>query len=366
MTHSAAVIRKFWGVTPRGESSEIMRLAGEAGISLCVSSYGGIITLLEVPTRDRQRVNVVLGMDHLRDYTGNAYLTANPYFGAIVGRCANRIRGARFTLNQLEHRLTVNEPPNHLHGGSCGFDKVVWSVRVPDSSLPCVELSYTSPAGEEGYPGELNAMVRYSLLPPADLRIDYETRAGAVDTIANLTNHSYFNLNGAGCGDILDHELQISADSYLPLGPDYVPTGEIRALDGTDLDFRQPTRIGARLPSRDPQLQLMNGYTHHYVLNACTDSLMRAARVSSARHDLTMEVWTTEPGLQIYTASFLTGSLRGSNGVPFTADSALCLETQQFPDAINQPGFPSVVLPAGATRRSTTIYRFRQRSTLPV
>jgi len=358
VTRTAEVTRNFWGVTPRGERVEIVRLVSGAGLSLSVSSYGGIITALQVPTRGGELVNVVLGMDRLSDYTDSTYLAANPYFGAITGRCANRIRGARFTLNNVEHRLTANEPPNHLHGGACGFDKVTWNVRTPDSPTPCVELSYTSADGEEGYPGELFATVRYGLVPPGDLRIDYEIRAGALDTIANLTNHSYFNLNGAGSGDILDHELQIFADSYLPLGPDFLPTGEIRALDGTDLDFRRAIRIGARLPSKDPQLQLMNGYTHNYVLNNGSNELTRAACVSSARHGLSMEVWTTEPGLQIYTASFLTGSLRGSNGVPFTADSALCLEAQQFPDAVNQPHFPSVVLPAGAVRRSTTIYRF--------
>ena len=350
--------RRSWGVTPEGEPVDLFTLTSDDGLRASICTYGGIVTELMVPMRDGNRLNVVLGMADLAGYTNSTYLAENPYFGAIIGRCTNRIRNARFTLNGAGHQLSTNEPPNHLHGGFRGFDKLVWQARADESPVPCIELAHTSADGDQGYPGELHARARYSLPGSGELRIDYETRAGEVDTIANLTNHSYFNLNGAGSGDIFDHELQIFADHYLPLDAQFLPTGEIRSLEGTDLDFRHPIRIGARLPSPDPQLKLMNGYTHNYVLNGTANGPMLAARAMSPRSGITMEVSTTEPGLQIYTASFLNGALRSPEGTPYLADTALCLEAQGFPDAINQAHFPSVILGAGEVRRSTTIYRF--------
>ena len=302
-------------------------------------SYGGAITSLKTPDRDGRFGDIVLGFETLEEYVHNPR-----YFGALIGRHANRIARGRFSLNGIEYQLPCNNGANHLHGGFRGFDKRVWTVREDDNAL---HLTYFSKDGEEGYPGNVTAFVDYTLLDN-ELRIDYRATTDR-DTIVNLTNHSYFNLRGEGT--ILDHELTLHADHFTPVSEDLIPTGEIKRVAGTPMDFRNGKAIGS-------ELQAAGGYDHNFVLNDWDGSLRSAARLYEPATGRVLEILTTEPGIQFYSGNFLDGSFTGKNGFVLTRYTGLCLEPQHFPDAPNHPNFPSTVLRPGEEYKHTSIYRF--------
>ena len=331
---------------PAGGPVETIALAG-AGLALDVNTYGAIITSLRVPDRNGTPGDVVLGHD---DPAG--YRASSPYFGAVVGRYANRIARGRFSLGGREYRLAVNNGNHALHGGMRGFDKVTWR---PEPVSGGVRLRYTSPAGEEGYPGTLDAAVTYAITAPATLRIDYEATTDA-PTPVNLTQHTYFNLGGGP--DILDHELVIHAARYTPVDATLIPTGELAPVAGTPFDFRTPHRIGERIASRDPQLLIAGGYDHNFVLDRAHEGLVPAARVRDPDSGRTLVVETTEPGVQFYSGNFLDGSITGKGGRVYGHRSGFCLETQHFPDSPNQPAFPSTILEPGHILRSSTTWTF--------
>jgi aldose 1-epimerase len=359
-----------FGKTKEGAAVDLYTLTNHQGMVARIMTYGATLTGLLLPDGNGKAVNVVLGYDSLEPY-----LAGTPYFGATIGRVGNRIASGRFVLDGKTYTLATNDNGrHHLHGGNKGFDKVVWRAEeVKSSSGPAVRFVYRSADGEEGYPGNLDVSVLYTLTDSNELRIDYTARTDK-RTPVNLTNHSYFNLAGDGSGDILGHVLTIPADHITAVGPDLIPTGELKPVKGTPWDFNTPTPIGARLkevPGGPPV-----GYDHNYVLNdeaaggrpaaapgseKLTPLLKVAARVSEPKSGRTMEVRTTEPGMQLYTGNFLDGTLRNRNGVPYKQYSAFCLETQHFPDSVNHPKFPSTILEPGREIRSTTVYRFGHR-----
>ncbi len=343
-------MKQDFGKTPDGTAVSIYTLKNGKGMEARITNYGGIVVSLLVPDRNGKAGDVVLGYDNLEGYIRN-----NPYFGAIVGRYGNRIAKGRFTLDGHEYKLAVNNGPNSLHGGLRGFDKVVWDVRRAEGNL--LELHYLSKDGEEGYPGNLDVTVTYTLTPENELKIDY---AATTDkpTVVNLTNHSYFNLAGQGNGNILDEVLMINADRFLPVDAGLIPTGELRSVAGTALDFRKPTVIGARINSDEEQMKLGGGYDHCFVLNRNGAGLSLAARLSDPKSGRVMEVLTTEPAIQFYTGNFLDGTITGKDGKVYPKRSALCLETEHYPDSPNQPAFPSVVVRPGGKYATTTVYRF--------
>ncbi len=332
---------------------DIYTLTNKNGLSAKITNYGGIVIALNVPDKSGQLGDVVLGYDTLEDY-----LKASPFFGALVGRYGNRIANGKFTLNGIEYTLAQNNGPNSLHGGLKGFDKVIWDPKPIDSpDGPALELTYLSQDGEEGYPGNLLVKVIYTLTHNNELKIDYMATTDQ-DTVVNLTHHAYFNLAGAGNGDILGHELMIPADRFTPVDETLIPTGELRPVADTPFDFTRPTPVGQRIDQNDEQLKFGGGYDHNYVLNNSDGSLALAARVSEPTSGRVMEVWTTEPGIQFYSGNFLDGSNIGKGGKPYQRRSGFCLETQHFPDSPNHPNFPSTVLKAGQTYQSTTIHKF--------
>ncbi len=332
---------------------QLYTLRNSKGVEASITNYGAILVSLKVPDRNGNLADVVLGFDSLDGYLGE-----HPYFGAVIGRYGNRIAGGRFVLDGVEYKLARNNGENHLHGGVRGFDKAVWSVKKPRADGDAgVELTYLSEDGEEGYPGSLTATVRYTLTGDNELRLDYEATASK-PTVVNLTNHSYFNLAGAGNGDILAHRVRINADNFTPVDQGLIPTGELRPVTGTPFDFRQPHAIGERIGGKDQQLVFGKGYDHNFVLNGSAGSLRSAARVTEPGSGRVVEVLTTEPGVQFYTGNFLDGTIRGKGGAAYGHRYGFCLETQHFPDSPNQPQFPSVVLRPGAKYQSTTVYKF--------
>jgi aldose 1-epimerase len=339
-----------FGKTPEGEQVDLYTITNANGASVAISTYGGVIVSLKMPDRAGKMGDVVLGFDKFEDY-----LKAGPYFGAIIGRYANRIAHATFTLDGIEYKLAKNNGDNSLHGGTRGFDKRLWIAK--EAPLQGLELHYTSGDGEEGYPGSLSATVTYGLSDNNELQIDYLATTDK-ETVLNLTNHSYFNLAGQGEGDILQHQVMISADRFTPVDKDMIPTGELRRVAGTPFDFRQTHAIGDRIDAADEQLMLAKGYDHNFVLNNAGASLDLVARITDPKSGRAMDVLTTEPGLQFYTANFLNGSLKGKGGKVYGRRSAFCMETQHFPDSPNRPDFPSTVLESGVPFKSTTIYRF--------
>jgi aldose 1-epimerase len=346
-----ATSRPF-GKTKTGEAVELYTLANARGMEATIMTYGGILVSLRAPDRNGKLEDVVLGFDTLDSYLADP---PPPYFGALIGRYGNRIAKARFTLDGVEYKLAQNNGPNHLHGGIRGFDKVVWKARTPAPRT--LELTYLSKDGEEGYPGNLTTTVTYTVTDNNELKLDYSATTDK-DTVLNLTNHSYFNLAGRGESDILGHKLMIDADRFLPTDAGQIPTGEMRSVEGTPFDFRQPRVIGERIDAADEQLKLGGGYDHCYVLNARGAVPTLAARVSEPKSGRVMEVLTTQPGVQIYTGNKLDGRFQGKGGKPYPRRSGLCLETQHFPDSPHQPKFPPVVLKPGASFQSTTVYRF--------
>jgi aldose 1-epimerase len=321
------------------------------GLSATIIAYGATLISVRTPDRDGNIDEITVGMEDPEDYR-----QGHPFLGSVVGRCANRLANARFTLNGKEYQLESVGGPHHLHGGRHGFDKVDWNVlEEPSGNRQSLKLGYTSADGEEGYPGKLDVEVTYSLSDDDTLTIDYRATSDQ-DTIVNLTNHVYFNLSGAPT--ILDHELQLFASHFTPIDETLIPTGEIRPVEGTPMDFRQMTRIGERIEQDDDQLRYGRGYDHNWVLDHGGGKLGPAAVLYGPKSGRVVEVATTKPGIQFYSGNFLTGSVRGRGGSPIGYRSGLCLETQYFPNAINQPNFPSPILRAGETYHHITTYHF--------
>ena len=336
-----------------GTPVSLYTMTNSKGTVMKVMNYGGIIVSLEVAAKDGDPVDVVLGFDSLA-----AYERRNPFFGALVGRYGNRIAGGKFTLDGKEYDLVKNNNGNHLHGGTKGFDKVVWAIEEsPSDEGVALKLSYLSKDMEEGYPGNLDVQVLYTLTDDNTVRFDYKATTDK-KTIVNLTQHSYFNLNG-GKTDILSHELMLNADYFLPVDAGLIPTGELQPVANTPFDFRTPVRIGERINADHPQIKYGRGYDHTWVING--EGFKPTAVVYDSISGLEMTVHTTEPGVQFYTGNFLDGSLTGKNNVVYKMRSGFCLETQHFPDSPNKRKFPSVVLNPGDTYNSRTSYRFTVR-----
>jgi aldose 1-epimerase len=327
-------------------------LTNTHGIDVRAITYGGIITSIRTPDRDGTMGDIVLGFDSLDGYLGD-----HPYFGAIIGRYANRIARGRFTLDGLDYHLATNDGPNHLHGGIKGFDKRVWRAEVLPATAgqSSVVFTYTSADGEEGYPGTLRVEVTYTLNDRNELIVDYRARTDTA-THVNLAQHSYFNL--AGDGDVLGHELTIDADRYTPVDATSIPTGELAPVEGTPLDFRTSTAVGARIDRWHPQRPTGGGYDHNWVLNGSSGTLRHAAHVRDPKSGRTLDVATTEPGLQFYTANSLDGALKGKGGRAYGRRSGFCLETQHYPDTPNQPAFPTTVIRPGQKYWSRTVFAF--------
>jgi aldose 1-epimerase len=322
-------------------------------MEVCVISLGGIIQKLTAPDRDGKYDDVVLGFDSVDRYSAE-----HPYFGALIGRYGNRIAAGRFSLDGSDYVLACNNGKHHLHGGLRGFDRVEWNVQpVSSGQDDSLVLNYVSADGEEGYPGELSVTVIYTLTSDDELRIDYKSTTSKPTPI-NLTSHPYFNLAGHRDNSILDHELEIAATYFTPVDQDLVPTGILQPVDGTPMDFREATSIGERIDIANEQLQFAGGYDHNWVLDKVPGEPKIAARVKEPLSGRQMEVHTTEPGLQFYTGNSLDGSIHGKQGKPYVCRSGFCLETQHFPDAPNQPDFPSTILRPGEVYESTTVYQF--------
>ncbi|HXG64998.1 MAG TPA: aldose epimerase family protein [Blastocatellia bacterium] len=345
--------KQAFGKTPDGTPVELYTLTNARGAEAKIMTYGGIVVSLRVPDRNGKLDDVVLGYDTLDGYVKN-----NPYFGALIGRYGNRIARGKFTLDGRQYTLAQNNGENHLHGGVKGFDKVVWNAsEIRDKNGVGLKLTYLSKDGEEGYPGNLSVTVIYTLTNNNELRIDY---AATTDkkTVVNLTHHSYFNLAGQGAGDVLGHELMLNADKFTPVDKGLIPTGELRSVRGTPMDFTKPTPIGARIEQQDEQINFGGGYDHNWVLNKSGNSPTLAARVYEPTTGRVMEVYTTEPGIQFYSGNFLDGSITGKGGKVYQKRYGFCLEAQHFPDSPNKPNFPSTVLSPGQKYTQTTIYKF--------
>jgi aldose 1-epimerase len=319
-------------------------------------TFGGIVVSLKVPDKNGKLDDVVLGFDSPGDYVKN-----HDYFGALIGRYGNRIAKGKFALDGKDYVLATNNGPNHLHGGKFGFDQRVWEADEAESEPGrALVLKYVSKDGEEGYPGTLSVKVRYAVTDSNELKIEYSAITDK-PTIVNLTQHSYFNLAGQGSGDILGHELTIVADRFTPVDSTLIPTGELRPVEGTPMDFRVPVAIGARINQKDQQLIFGGGYDHNWVLTRKDSTLSLAASLHDPTSGRVMDVWTTEPGLQFYSGNFLNGSAVGKGGKTYNYRNGLCLETQHFPDSPNKPQFPSTVLRPGENYMTTTLYRFLAR-----
>jgi aldose 1-epimerase len=346
-------MKQGFGVAPNGAAIDLYTLSNSAGTRVQITNYGGIVTSLLVPDREGQFADVVLGFDRI-----DGYLQKHPYFGAICGRYANRIAGGRFALSGVEYTLSRNDGDNHLHGGIRGFDKMVWrAVELPLNGGTAVRLNYSSSAGEEGYPGNLDVVVTYSLTDANELRIEYLATTDAV-TVLNLSHHGYFNLADGGKSEVLGHEVMIEATRFLPVDAALIPTGDLRDVRGTPMDFTRATAIGARIDSAHEQLVHGRGYDHTWVVNGAPGQLRLAARVHEPTTGRVMEVRTTEPGMQLYTGNFLDGTLTGKDGAVYRRRYGLCLECQHFPDSPNKPQFPSTVIKPGQRYTQTTAYRF--------
>ena len=337
------VEKSFFGITPEGDSATLYTLKNEKGYIVKITNYGGIVTEIHTPDKNGNMGNICLGFDNL-----DQYLEGHPYFGAIVGRYANRIAKATFELDGEKYQLAVNNGNNTLHGGLKGFDKVLWNPEIIScDERAALKLSYMSPDGEEGYPGNLNVTVTYELLID-QFFMTYEAETDKATPI-NLTNHAYFNL--AGEGTILDHILYLNASNYTPVNDELIPTGEIASVEGTPFDFRKPMSIGARID------EVPGGYDHNYVLDKEEGEKALAARILDPKSGRFVEVTTTEPGVQLYTSNFLDGTLKSGDKV-YVKNYALCLETQHFPDSPNQPDFPNTILKPGEKFVSQTILKF--------
>jgi len=347
MEAKTKVTKDSFGKMPDGTPVEVYTLAGD-NIEARITTYGGRIVSLRTPDRNKHMDDVVLGFDSV-----DGYLTDEPFFGALIGRYGNRIAKGHFTLDGKTYTLPTNDGPNTLHGGPKGFDKVLWTAKPIENG---VQLTYLSKDGEEGFPGNLTATVRYTLMGN-DLRIEYSATADK-DTVLNLTNHSYFNLSGQGNGDILKHVMQINASHYTPVDSTLIPTGKIPPVAGTPFDFRTPHAIGERIGNDNEQLHLAKGYDHNWVLDNKTGKVAEAAKAYDPSTGRTLEVLTDQPGVQFYTGNFLDGTIKGIDGKAYVHRGAFCLETQHFPDSPNHANFPSTELKPGGRYHTVTIFRF--------
>ncbi len=349
--------KRAFGKTGDGKQVDLYVLTNKNGVEVDITNFGAAVVSLKVPDRHGKTDDVVLGYDDL-----DGYLHDKSYFGATVGRYANRIAHGKFTLNGTTYTLAKNDGENHLHGGVRGFNKVVWEAKdVSTAGAAALQLNYLSKDGEEGYPGNLSVQVTYTLTNNNELKIDYAATTDK-DTVLNLTHHSYFNLAGQGKGDILQHQLLLHASRFTPVDATLIPTGEIRSVKGTPLDFASATAIGSRIGQDDDQLKLGHGYDHNFVLDGGTGGApVLAAQVYEPSSGRVMEVWTTQPGIQLYSGNFLNDTIRGKSGSTYQRRAAFCLETQHFPDSPNKPNFPSTILKVGGQFKSSTTYKFSSR-----
>jgi len=345
--------KSVFGKTKDGHSVDLYTLTNDHGMIVTLTNWGASIVSIQVPDRSGKNADVLLGYDNADGYIGDT-----AYLGATVGRYGNRIGKGRFKLDGKEYKLAQNNGENHLHGGVAGFNKKLWDAKeVKAADGVAVQMHYLSKDGEEGYPGNLDVTVTFTLDNKNEIKIDYLATTDKA-TVVNLTNHSYFNLLGDAAGDILGHEIMLSADRFTPVDVGLIPTGELRPVAGTPLDFKQPKAIGARINDKYEQLVFGKGYDHNWIINPTGPAPRLAARLSEPKTGRVMEVLTTEPGIQFYSGNFLDGSIKGKKGKAYQFRNGLCLETQHFPDSPNHPDFPSTTLKPGAKYQTTTIYRF--------
>ena len=348
-----SVTRSPFGRLPDGRPVELFTLTNAHGVEVRAMTYGGIITVIRTPDRNGTLDDIVLGFDSLAGYLGDS-----PYFGAIVGRYANRIARGQFTLDGVTYRLARNNGPNSLHGGVRGFDKVLWVGEPFSGDSVGVRFRYTSRDGEEGYPGSVAISVTYTLTSRDELVVDYEASTDKATPI-NLSQHTYWNLHGSGRGTILDHLLLVKASAFTPVDSTLIPTGDISSVEGTPFDFRTETPIGARIEQPNVQLRYGRGYDHNWVLDRAGQAgLAHVARLVDPTSGRALDISTTEPGIQFYSGNFLDGTIRGKGGQVYGHRTGLCLETQHFPDSPNRSNFPSTILRAGDTYRSRTVFAF--------
>ncbi|SNT49804.1 aldose 1-epimerase [Asanoa hainanensis] len=351
----STINKEFFGTTPAGERVDRYTLSN-GRMRVRILTYGGILQTIETPDRHGRLGNVTLGFDNLADYVARS-----PYFGCITGRYANRIAAGRFTLDGVAYQLPINNAPNSLHGGTVGFDKHVWAATpLRNADSVGLRLTFTSPAGDQGYPGTLRVTVTYTLTADNGIRMDYRATTDA-PTVVNLTNHAYFNLAGEGSGSIENHALRLNARRYTPVDATLIPTGAIDPVAGTPMDFTRATPIGERIRDGFPQLVIGRGYDHNWVLDRRDTSYTKlelAARVDDPDTGRVLSILTTEPGIQFYSGNFLDGTLVGTSDRMYRQGDGFALETQHYPDSPNQPTFPSTELRPGQTYRSSTIYQF--------
>jgi aldose 1-epimerase len=351
---AGSTTKKTFGKTPEGQEADLYVLTNKTGAEVAITNYGGAVVSLKVPDRAGKLADVVLGFDNV-----DGYVNDKSYFGALVGRYANRIGHAKFVLDGKTYTLAKNNGDNTLHGGIKGFNKALWKAQIlsrKDGQV--LELSYLSKDGEEGFPGNLQVKVNYSWTDSNALMIEYSATTDK-PTVVNLTSHMYFNLAGQGSGDVLSHVVRINADKFTPVDAGLIPAGELRDVAETPFDFRKPTTIGARIEQEDEQLKLGGGYDHNFVVSRSGETgESQAARVEEPISGRVVEVWTSEPGMQFYTGNFLDGKTEGKGRARYPRRSAFCLETQHYPDSPNQPKFPSVVLKPGGRYHTMTSYRF--------
>lgn len=358
-TSKGSITKQDFGSTPDGTPVEIYTLQNGRGAEAHIMTYGGIVQKLVMPDKNGKLADIVLGFDSLDGYTKDSYVSACPYFGALIGRYGNRIGGATFTLEGQTYTLAKNNHGNSLHGGLKGFDKVVWTARPsPTDHGPSLILTYVSKDGEEGFPGNLLVTATYTLTGDNALKLEYSATTDK-PTVVNLTHHSYFNLAGQGNGDILGHLVWINSDKTTPVDSGLITTGTFANVAGTPFDFRKPTAIGAHINDSDPVLQYGPGYDHNWVINQSAPGVLTLdAKVSEPTTGRTMEVWSDQPGLQFYAGNFLDGTLTGKEGKVYQRRYAFCMEPQHYPDSPNKPNFPSVELKPGETYHATIIYKF--------
>ena len=343
-TPQAGISKQVWGQA-NGQPVDLYTLRNASGTVVTITNYGGIVTSFLAKDKKDSVASIVVGFDSI-----GPYLQSPPYFGSIIGRYGNRIGAGKFSIGDKNYTLATNNGANHLHGGVVGFDKVIWTAAPVVDSIPSLTLSYLSKDGEEGYPGNLQVTVTYSLTDDNGLRIQYEATTDQ-PTPVNLTNHSYFNLTGDTKETIFNHQLQLNADAYTPVDTGLIPTGEIRQVAGSPFDFRSPMAIGSRIDSVE------GGYDHNYVLNNADGTLKKVAHLSEPVSGQFLEVWTTEPGIQFYSGNFLDGKFINHTGTPVQLHTALCLETQHFPDSPNKKEFPSTILEPGKKYVTETVYK---------
>ena len=344
----AVITKKDWGEVD-GKKVYLFTLENSNGTIVTISNYGGTVTSFVTPDKNGNKSSIIVGFDSLQPY-----LRQPPYFGALIGRYGNRIGDAKFSLEGATYKLAANNGKNHLHGGIKGFDKIVWDASVSKDSIPSLTLKYLSEDGEEGYPGNLNVTVIYTLTNDDELKIEYNAETDKA-TPVNLTNHSYFNLSGDISNTILNHRLMIDADNYTPVDSTLIPTGEIKSVKESPFDFTSSKLIGRDIDS------VKGGYDHNWVLNKKDTSLQKVAILFDSISGRSLEVYTTQPGIQFYTGNFLDGKFINRDGKPIKLHTALCLETQHFPDSPNKPNFPSTILNPGEKYYSVTIYKVKNK-----